>query len=291
MATKTRPQVEIFTKEEFEQQALPVNKDTGEAMWQYIGLQGGEHAYLVRLPKYNVGIEIRSSVQSDGKSAASGKDSIRCWLVDVNTTQPMGSKVTRWTTRLPGWGERTKEVIRQLWAMGLKMVPCPTCEPRGADTRLRCFKVKKEGPNKGRLFLRCPVDGCKHFEWMNVEEDGEVTTTTTTPVAKKPTEPAGSRHGQAQSDPCPDCGGVVKVWESRKEGANKGRWFFTCNGKTGGNGEKGCGFFQWEETDPSPDSEPEPPVVRTETFAVEIPKGMQHKLEEFLKTINGKVCF
>lgn len=282
--TKTKPQVEIFTKEEFERQALPTNKETGVALWKYLGLQGGEHAYLVALPKHNIGIEVRSSVQSDGKSAASGKDSIRCWLVDIDTTQPMGSKVTRWTTRLPGWGERTKEVIRQLWAMGQRMVPCPTCKAPDTDTRLRCYKVKKEGPNKGKLFLRCPVDGCKHFEWMNAEEDGEVTT-----VAKKP-EATGSRHGEVQKEPCPDCKGVVKIWESRKEGANKGRWFFSCNGK-GGNGEKGCGFFQWDEAEASPDSEPEPVVQRTETFAVEIPVGKQAELEAFLKSINGKICF
>lgn len=171
--TRTKPQVEIFTKEQFEQNALPVNKDNGQPLWKYVGLQGGEHAYVVTLPKHNIGIEVRSSVHSDGKSAGTGEDSIRCWLVDATSGQPMGSKVSRWTTRLPGWGERTKEVIRQLWTMGQRMVPCPSCKaPDGTDTRLRCYKVKKEGPNKGKLFLRCPVDGCKHFEWMNTEEDG-----------------------------------------------------------------------------------------------------------------------
>jgi hypothetical protein len=289
MATATKSKVEIFTTKEFEEQALPVNKATGVPLWKYIGLQGGEHTYVVTLPKHNIGIEVRSSVHNDGKSAATGQDSIRCWLVDINDGKPMGSKVSRWTTRLPGWGERTKEVIRQLWQMGLKMVPCPSCKaPAGTDTRLRCFKVKKEGPNKGRLFLRCPVDGCKHFEWLDVAEDGEVTT-----KQEKPAEPTNSRHGEVQGDPCPDCGGVVKLWESRKDGKNKGKWFYSCNGKSSNNGEKGCGFFQWSEDTENPDAEPvvAPPKRETETFAVEIPAGMQAKLEELLKQINGRVCF
>lgn len=302
MTTKAS-RVEIFTRDEFEAQALPVNKTTGEALWTYIGVQGGEHAYVVKMPKHNVGIEVRSSVRTDGKSAKTGEDSIRCWLVDTISGQPMGSKVSRWTTRLPGWGERTKEVIRQLWQMGTKITPCPTCvtAPKGTDTRLRCFKVKKEGPNKGRLFLRCPCDGCTFFEWINMDEDGEVVT----PVKREPIkEPAQdkvpyttSAHGEIQGDPCPDCGGVVKIWESRKDGKNKGKWFYSCNGKTSNNGEKGCGFFQWAEEvgesnqEPSEDSEPEVKTRKTETFAVEVPAGMQDKLEALLKTIGGRVCF
>jgi hypothetical protein len=282
MTTRTKPQVEIFTKDEFEAQALPVNKTNHVKMWSHIGLHGGEHAYLVVIPGHNVGIEIRSSVHANGKSAGTGQDSIRCWLVDAHTGQPMGSKVSRWTTRLPGWGERTKEVIRQLWTMGQKMVPCPTCKPTaGTDTRLRCFKVKKEGANKGRLFLRCPVTDCKHFEWMDAEENGEVTT------AK--TNGEQTRHGEVQNDPCPDCQGVVKLWESRKDGNNKGRWFYSCSGPTGKNGEKGCGFFQWE--DMNPDSEPAPAPKKNETFAVEVPEGTQKQLEEFLKTVGGRICF
>lgn len=289
MTTRTKPAVEIFTKDEFEAQALPVNKTNHIQMWSYIGLQGGEHAYLVVIPGNNVGIEIRSSVRADGKSAGTGQDSIRCWLVDAHTGQPMGSKVSRWTTRLPGWGERTKEVIRQLWAMGLKMVPCPTCKaPAGTDTRLRCFKVKKEGANKGRLFLRCPSENCKHFEWMDAAENGEVTA-----AKPAPAEAPGSRHGEVQKDPCPDCNGVVKLWESRKDGKNKGKWFYSCCGPTGKNGEKGCGFFQWDESDKdvNPDSEPDPAPKKVETFAVEVPAGAQVKLEEFLKQIGGRVCF
>lgn len=161
-----KSQVEIFTREKFEEDALPRDKTTGERLWKHLGLRDGEHTYLVMLPKHNIGIEVRSSVHNDGKSAGTGEDSIRCWLVDVINGHPMGSKVSRWTTRLPGWGERTKEVLRQLWVMGQRMVPCPSCEAPGKDTRLRCFKVKKEGPNKGRLFLKCPMEKCQHFEWL-----------------------------------------------------------------------------------------------------------------------------
>lgn len=170
--------VEIFSKEQFEKNALPVHKVTKQPLWKYIGLVDGEHAYLIALPNNNVGIEVRSSVRSNGFSADTGKDSIRCWLVDCTTKKPMGSKISRWTTRVPGWGERTKEVIRQLWTIGTKLVDCPTCKNTDptVDSRLRCFKVKKEGPNKGRLFLRCPIETCKHFEWLAEDDDAEVRT-------------------------------------------------------------------------------------------------------------------
>jgi hypothetical protein len=264
--------VDVFTKEEFEKQALPVNKDTGAPLWDYLGLRDGEHAYLVKMPKNNVGIEVRSSVKANGVSAATGKDSIRCWLVDQITKEPMGSKISRWTTRMPGWGERTKEVIRQLWAMGQKIIPCPSCKTTTGDNRLRCFKVKKEGPNKGKLFLKCPNEHCKHFEWVDAEEDGEVKAPTTT----------DNRHGMVMDEPCPDCKGVVKQWQSRKEGNNKGRYFFSCHGTAPEN--KGCGFFQWAE-----DEAPAPPKKKTQTLSVEIPDDMVEELQKFLAAVGGKI--
>ena len=162
--------VEIFTKEQFEKNALPKNKMTGKEMWQSLGIVDGEYAYLVPLPDKLNAIEVRSSVHTNGISAESGKDSIRCWIVDVQTGKPWGSKIGRWTTRLPGWDSRTLEVIRELWSMASKIVECPSCH----SARLKVFIVKKEGPNKGRVFLKCPNDGCNkgnpYFEWLGDEE-------------------------------------------------------------------------------------------------------------------------
>lgn len=177
--------VEVFTKERFEDQALPKNKATGEAMWKPLGIREGEYAYLIPLPDNINGIEVRSSVHSNGMSAESGKDSIRCWIVDIETGKPWGSKISRWTTRLPGWGERTLEVIRELWTMARKIVPCPTCK----SARLKVFKVKKEGPNKGRVFLKCPNDKCNngnpYFEWLGDEEKEVKESKEVKPVEKK----------------------------------------------------------------------------------------------------------
>jgi hypothetical protein len=239
--------VEIFTREQFEEQALPVDKTSGHPLWKYIGLRGGEHAYLVKLPKNNIGIEVRSSVESNGFSAETGGNSIRCWIVDVETLKPMGSKINRWTNRTKGWGERTKMILRQLWEMGAKIVPCPSCPPqKDVDNRLRCFKVKKAGPNKGKLFLKCPLESCRHFEWFG-EEESEVTQTQ--PVPQKPLQ--NERHGSIMPKPCPDCGEVVKTWQSRKQGLNEGRWFYSCAGLADSPVSKGCGFFQWADPDQS----------------------------------------
>lgn len=91
--------VEIFTQAAFED-ALPKHKVTQQPMCQLIGLVEGEFEYRLPIDKA-VSITIRSSINSSGKSAASGQDSIRAWLVD-NAGTPLGSKVSKWTTRLPG---------------------------------------------------------------------------------------------------------------------------------------------------------------------------------------------
>jgi hypothetical protein len=41
----------------------------------------------------------------------------------------------------------------------------------------------------------------------------------------------------------------------------------------------------------NPDSEPAPAPKKNETFAVEVPEGTQKQLEEFLKTVGGRICF
>lgn len=168
--------VEIFTQAEFESKALPTSKTSGEKLWKYAGLQNGEHTYLVPVSGVeNIAIEVRSSVHSNGVSAETGADSIRCWIVDTLSGKPWGSKVSRWTTRLPGWGERTLNVIRELYRMAQHITNCPKC----GKGRLKVFKVKKEGPNKGKVFLSCPADENCEFNRQNFanrilgNEDGE----------------------------------------------------------------------------------------------------------------------
>jgi DNA helicase-2/ATP-dependent DNA helicase PcrA len=159
--------VETFSKEEFEG-ALPVHKETGDPLWNSLGLKGGEYAYLVPVNGGRVAAEVRSSVKKNGVSAEAGADSIRCWLVDTQTGKPVGSKVSRWTTRQPGWQDRLTEVLRTLWQWRMRAGDCPKCdEPKGI------WKVKKAGPNKDRPFAKCRQcdDG---FVWLDEEPKREV---------------------------------------------------------------------------------------------------------------------
>jgi hypothetical protein len=152
--------IEIFTKDEFETQALPVNKVTGDRMWKHLGIIGGEHTYSIKIDNHTA-IEVRSSIDKSGYSAEVGEDSIRAWLTDSNGL-PLGSKVSKWTTRRAGWDERTKGVLRTLWGWRKKAGNCAECgEPK------KIFKVKKEGQNKGRIFCDCKSGNCKNqFKWI-----------------------------------------------------------------------------------------------------------------------------
>lgn len=153
--------IERFTRETFEQ-ALPVHKDTGEPLWEPLGLVSGEYSYRIPINGGHVAIEVRSSIDNAGIAAESGSDSIRAWLLDTHTGKPLGSKVSRWTTRLPGWEDRLTNVLRTLWQWRARAGDCPICkQPKGI------YKVKKEGKNKGRPFAKCFScdDG---FAWLDV---------------------------------------------------------------------------------------------------------------------------
>jgi len=159
--------VDTFTREQFEA-ALPRNKQTQAQLWKADGLVDGEYEYTVRISEHVV-IKIRSSVKYNGVSGECGKDSIRLWLADPTTGKPMGNKLNRHTTRVNGWQLRMTEALRELWRMGSKVTVCPTC----GKAVVKVFKVKKDGPNKGRTFLKCMVEPkvgeqkCDYFEWLS----------------------------------------------------------------------------------------------------------------------------
>jgi hypothetical protein len=151
--------IETFTKQEFEiylSQHQP---------YQPLGLVDGEETYLLPLDG-QVAIAIRSSVKANGISAATGEDSIRLWLVD-NDSQPLGSKVSRWTTRLAGWQDRLSQNIKTLCEWRAAAGDCPECQkPKGI------FKVKKVGENKGRPFAKCNEHN--NFIWLDEERKENV---------------------------------------------------------------------------------------------------------------------
>jgi hypothetical protein len=147
--------IDVFTRQDFEA-ALPVHNLTGAALWKSLGLLQGEYCYAVTV-RPGVLIFIRSSVDRSGCAAESGEDSIRCWLASDETGTPLGSKMFRWTTRIPGWEERLKKQLRAFWTIGMKLKPCPTC-----GETLKALLVKKPGPNQGRWFAKC----CEEFQWL-----------------------------------------------------------------------------------------------------------------------------
>lgn len=157
--------IETITKQQFEE-ALPVNKDTGNALWVPNGVVNGEYTYIVHpYPKKKYFIFVRSSIKEDGVSAGLGEDSIRAWIVDEDGKN-WGSKSQRWVTRQRGWENRLTEMLRTLTSQISKIGPCPKCKQADVVPLI----VKKDGPNKGRPFLKCSSAQCTFFEWTDQEE-------------------------------------------------------------------------------------------------------------------------
>lgn len=187
--------VKIFSKAEFEA-ALPTAKATGQPLWIESDAVDGEFCYLIPVDRV-AGITIRSSVKvGTGLSAGVGEDSIRAWLIELETGKPLGEKVARWTTRLEGWEGRLDGVIRTLWTWRLRGGDCPFCQHP-----LKVGKVKDQAKETyGRPYASCWNKNCKPagkkaFFWLDVETDAarppyfvtEVATPVETPPpAQKP---------------------------------------------------------------------------------------------------------
>jgi hypothetical protein len=117
---------ERFTQEQFET-ALPAVPFTTQ--WVKGELVYYLPVYFTRpdgnLPT-NKRIVVRSSIDRTGRAADSGQDSIRHW-VEYNMQnglpggiwKPLAKTGKAWTTRVPGWGERLTEALRELWQIAL----------------------------------------------------------------------------------------------------------------------------------------------------------------------------
>ena len=82
--------------------------------------------------------------------------------------------------------------------------------------------VTKESDNKGRTFWSCRSRGCAFFQW-------------TTDLPKNWFQEAQEKK-RAKKPGCQCKQGPRRV-ETKKAGANKGRWFLSC---------ESCNFFQWD---------------------------------------------
>lgn len=152
--------IEQFTKIQFEDN-LPIHKQTNLPIFEYVGIDKGEYVYVAKIDN-QVGILLRSSIDPrTGVARDTAKDSIRAMLVSLDDMMPLGSKVNRWTNRCPGWGKRMLGVLRTLWDWRLKSGNCPHCQkPIGV------FKVRKDGKNKGRIFMKCNDHSKATWQWL-----------------------------------------------------------------------------------------------------------------------------
>ena len=145
--------IETFTPTEFEQ-ALPASD------FVRIGFLAGELTYRVFVDALTA-IEVRSSIHQDGKSAGTGEDSIRVWLVDSKLGNPLGSKVSRWIARTPGWQKRLQENIETLREWRRIAGNCYICQkPKG-------IFVSKTEKNPNRPFSKCKEHG--QFTWLDAD--------------------------------------------------------------------------------------------------------------------------
>jgi hypothetical protein len=152
---------ETFTKLQFEE-TLPKHNRTGANLWQTRGLEKGEFTYFLPVSDH-AGVIIRSSIRESGVSAKVGEDSIRLWLIDPKTQQPVGSKLSKYITRTRNWQERLIKQLRSLYTLGKLVRPCGC-----GEGTIKIQKVKKDGENKGKLFSSCSNRTCRvtRFQWV-----------------------------------------------------------------------------------------------------------------------------
>lgn len=145
--------IEQFTCVEFEA-ALPVHKNTGQPLWKGLGLIDGEYCYLLPVTVH-AGLLIRSSIKREGVSAGSGEDSIRIRIVRIMDLATCGSKLQKYTTRLPGWQARLTKQLRAMWSMAKETGPCGILHAGVPCNGWVGIYKCRTGANKNRLFRKC----------------------------------------------------------------------------------------------------------------------------------------
>ncbi|KAI5131494.1 hypothetical protein NEPAR08_2478, partial [Nematocida parisii] len=111
----------------------------------------------------------------------------------------------------------------------------------GCNIKAKEAIVKKEGPNKGKLFYTCSAGQCDYFGWgdsANVKKSSEQAK-----PYRKENQPVKNRNIKTvvkDSIKC-ECGASAIYLLSKTE-KNKNRGFFKCN-----KNYKPCTFFKWED--------------------------------------------
>ncbi|KAM5263620.1 DNA topoisomerase 3-alpha isoform 2-T2 [Ctenodactylus gundi] len=119
--------------------------------------------------------------------------------------------------------------------------------------------VRKEGPNRGRLFYKCSSSSCNFFLWADGSHPGEgvpASSVSRPPGISLGCTPGSGHHLGGLSGPSNGsdgstsclCSQPAVVRTVQKDGPNKGRQFHTCAKPR----EQQCGFFQWADENMAP---------------------------------------
>ncbi|XP_077979907.1 DNA topoisomerase 3-alpha-like [Glandiceps talaboti] len=115
----------------------------------------------------------------------------------------------------------------------------------GNDARI--LTVRKDGPNCGRQFYKCAGGGCDFFVWAESDtDDAPSGGGTGSSFGTARTNVSASSEGQRPSanvwgEVVCRCNQPAVKRTVQKEGANKGREFWTCPKSR----DSQCGFFEW----------------------------------------------
>ncbi len=118
-------------------------------------------------------------------------------------------------------------------------IAAPKCKC-GEDAKL--CQVKKEGPNKDKFFYGCPKNvregpTCKFFKFVDIWENESKSGNTVYPIC-------GAEICDERGNVLTTCSQECKKLQTKKEGANKGKFFFVCPLRTDANKKH---MFMWEE--------------------------------------------
>ncbi|XP_036307738.1 DNA topoisomerase 3-alpha isoform X1 [Pipistrellus kuhlii] len=112
--------------------------------------------------------------------------------------------------------------------------------------------VRKEGPNQGRQFYKCPAGSCSFFLWASGGPPSAPSPPggslgRPTGSASRPGGVGGPGDNSGGGTSCL-CSQATVTRTVQKDGPNKGRQFHTCAKPR----EQQCGFFQWVDENVAP---------------------------------------
>lgn len=212
---------ERFSKQEFESALQNYQPES-------MGLVDGEYRYCVNVKvikqdglcserpmDMKINVFIASSIGPSGYADGTGENSIRLWLGD-ESDKPLGNKISRWVTRVPGWEKRMLESLEKLIAMGKRVEYCTKCHQVE-----KVFIVHKIGPNKGRIFKRCNCNKYTYFDEFDQEPENGRKTADPAPKCPKCGSPMRKRNGKfGEFWGCsiyPACNGTMNLADFRPE--------------------------------------------------------------------------